>query len=179
MSPSRSVSQANFSCLSSQIIGSKVSYIVHKLASRSITGNGLQIHAHQHAGFKLHLDWHVFNKHNNTSVKCFERIFPEFNALYDLCKHLKNGAFSGLCDCVCSHFFEWMDDKLTTCLSQHSTQEQLKQSVFLPSQVQDPHREYFQCSCPVSCSFGVGSTIWDCDPDIANLVRYCNLSHST
>ena len=107
MNPTRSVGQANFS-KSSHNIASNGSFIVHKLASRSITENGLQIHVHKHVGFKLHLVWHVFDKHN-TSVKCFERIFPDFNDLYDFCKQLKNGAFEGLCDCVCSRFFEWMD----------------------------------------------------------------------
>jgi len=163
MNPTRSVGQANFFSKSSHTIASNGSSIVHKLASRSLTENGLQIHVHQHAGFKLHLVWHVFDKRNNTSVKCFERIFPDFNALYDFCKHLKNGAFEGLCDCVCSRFFEWMDDKINSCTLDHSTQDQLRLSIFLPSTVRNQNRNYFECSCPVSSSYGVGNTMWDCN----------------
>jgi hypothetical protein len=138
MNPTRSVGQANFFSCSSQSIGSIGLSIVNKLTSRSITENGLRIHVHQHVGFKLHLAWHVFDKYNNKSVRCFERIFPELNDLYDFCKHL-NGAFTGLCDCVCSPFDQWMAGKFNPYFLQHSTKEQLRQFVFLPSQVQDPH----------------------------------------
>jgi len=179
MTPTRSVGQADFFSLSSLSINSTGTSIVRRLASRSVTGNGLGIHVHQHAGFKLHLVWHVFDKHKNKSVKCFEIIFPELNDLYDFCKHLKDGAFQGLCDCVCDHFMEWMDDKINSCTLKHSTQDQLRLSIFLPSTVRSQNRNYFECPCPVSSSYAVGTTIRDCDPDIANLVRYCNLFHST
>jgi len=141
MNPTRRVGQANFFSFSSQSIGSKGSSIVNKLASRSITKNGLRIHEYQHVGFKLHLVWHVFNKHNNTSIKCFERIFPEFNDLYDFCKHLKDVAYEGLCDCVCSCIFEWMDDKLTTCTLEHS-QARIRRYV---SVVQNRKPDYYEC----------------------------------
>jgi len=61
MTPTRSVGQADFS-KSSRTNASNGASIVHKLASRSLTGNGLRIHIHQHAGFKVYLVWHVFNK---------------------------------------------------------------------------------------------------------------------
>ena len=179
MAPTRSVGHANFVSLSSQSIRSRGSSIVHQLASRSITGNGLGIHVHRHVGFILHLVWHVWDKHNNKSVKCFERIFPNFDDLYNFFKHLQDGAFEGLCNCVYDRFMQWMNDKINSCTLEHSTQEQLRLSIFLPSTLRNQNKDYFQCLCPVSSSYGVGTTIWDCDPDIANLVRYCNLFHST
>ena len=137
MAPTRSVGQANFISLSSQSIGSRGSSIVHQLASRSITGNGLGIHVHRHVGFKLHLVWHVLDKHNNKSVKWFERIFPNFDDLYNFFKHLKDGAFEGLCDSVCDHFMKWMDDKINSCNLEYSKQDQLRLSIFLPSTVRN------------------------------------------
>jgi hypothetical protein len=116
MAPTRSVGQANFVSLSSQSIRSRGSSIVHQLASRSITGNGLGIHVHRHVGFILHLVWHVWDKHNNKSVKCFERIFPNFDDLYNFFKHLQDGAFEGLCNCVSDRFMQWMNEKLTPAL---------------------------------------------------------------
>ena len=121
----------------------------------------------------------MFDKNNNKSVKCFERIFPYFEDLYDFFKHLKDVAFEGLCDCVYDRFTEWMDEKTNSFTLEHSTQDQHRLSIFLPSTVRNQNMNYFQCLCPVSSSYGVGTTIWGCDPDIANLVRYCNLFHST
>ena len=69
-----------------------------------------------------------------------------------------------------------MDDKLTTCILEHYSHARIGCYVSL---VQNRKRDYFECLCPVSSSYGVGTTISDCDPDIANLVRYCNLFHST
>ena len=97
MTPTRSVGQADFFSKSSKSNASCGASIVHKLASRSITGNGLQIQIHQHVDFKVHLVWHVFDKHNKKSVRCIERIFSEINALDAFCKQLKMGLLK---DCV-------------------------------------------------------------------------------
>jgi len=180
MTPTRSVGQSAFFSKASKSIASCGGSIVQKLASRSITGNGLQIQIHQHVGFKVHVVWHVFDKHNKKSVRCFERIFSEINALDVFCKQLKDGAFEGLCDCVCNRFIEWMNDKIRPCTLEHSSQEHIRQYVFLRSwerseEVQQQRRNYFECLCPVSSSCGVGTSIWDSDPDTANLVRYCQL----
>ena len=86
----------------------------------------------------------IFSTNNNTSVKCFERIFPDFNALYDFCKRLKDGAFQGLCDCVCIRFFR-MDGRQTYCTLEHYSHARIRRYVSL---VQNPKRDYFECLCP-------------------------------
>ena len=178
MTPTRSVGQDNFFSKSSQIFGSRRTSIVQRLASRSTTGNELQIQVHQHCNYKLHLVWHIFDKNKN-SVRCLERIFSEPKALNDFWKQLKDGAFEGLCDCLCTGFIEWMNDKIKSCFSEHSTLEQLRRQVFLRSwerseEIQKLKRNYFDCIWPVS-SYGVGVIIWDEDPNTARLVRYCEL----
>jgi len=126
--------------------------------------------------------WSGMFSTDKKSVRCFERIFSEINALDAFCKELKDGAFEGLCDCVCNRFIEWMNDKIRLCTLEHSSQEHIRQcfSTFWErsEQVQKQRRNYFECLCPVSSTYGVGTAIWDSDPDTANLVRYCNLFHS-
>jgi len=76
-----------------------------------------------------------------------------------------------------------MNDKIRLCTLEHSSQEHIRQNIFRRSwerseQVQKRRRNYFECFCPGSSSYGVGTAIWDTDPDTANLVRYCNMFHS-
>jgi hypothetical protein len=180
ITPTTSIGQANFFSKSSQIVGSRRTSIVQRLASRSTTDNELQIQVHQHCNYKLHLVWHMFDKNNKNSVRCLERIFSEPKALNDFWNQLKDGAFEGLCDCVCIRFIEWMNDKIKPCFSEHSTLEQLRRYVFLRSwerseEIQKLKRNYFDCICPVSSSYGIGIIIWDEDPDTAKLVRYNEL----
>jgi len=123
----------------------------------------------------------ILSKNNYKSVRCLERFFSEFKAFDDFCTQLKNGAFEGLCDCVCTRFIEWMDGKIKPCIFEHSTHGEFRQFVFLRSwerseQVQNRRRDYFECLCPVSSSYGVGNNIWDNVPDTANLVRYSSLA---
>ena len=98
----------------------------------------------------------------------FRKDFSEPKALNNFWKQLNDGAFEGLCDCLCTRFMEWMNDKIKPCFSLHSTIKQL-------SRYEKLKRNYFDCICPVSSSYGVGVIIWDEDPDTAKLVRYCEL----
>jgi len=41
--------------------------IVDRLAARSVTGRGLQILAHQHFGYRLHLEWSGNGSRNRDS----------------------------------------------------------------------------------------------------------------
>jgi hypothetical protein len=75
--------------------------------------------------------WSGMFSTDKKSVRCFERIFSEINALDAFCKELKDGAFEGLCDCVCNRFIEWMNDKIRLCTLEHSSQEHIRQYVFL------------------------------------------------
>jgi hypothetical protein len=78
-----------------------------------------------------------------------ERISPNFDDLYDFFKHLKDGAFEVLCDCVYDRFMEWMDDKINSCTLELSAQDQLRLSIFLPSTVRNQNKNYFECLCRV------------------------------
>ena len=69
----------------------------------------------------------MFSTNNKKSVRCFERIYSEINALNNFCKQLKDGAFEGLCDCVCNRFIEWMNDKIRPFTLEHSSQEHIRQ----------------------------------------------------
>ena len=101
MNPTTSVGQANYSTASKSIT-SKNTSIIHRLTSRQLTAQGLQIHI----GFLVHLVWYV-NKPNNIKVKrCWERVFTQYRDLHNFCKDLKDGAFEGLCNCVGTHFSE-------------------------------------------------------------------------
>jgi len=60
----------------------------------------------------------------------FRKDFSEPKALNDFWKQLNDGAFEGLCDCLCTRFMEWMNDKIKPCFSLHSTLEQLRRYVF-------------------------------------------------
>jgi hypothetical protein len=60
------------------------------------------------------------------------------------------------CYCVCNRFIERMNDKIRLCTLEHSSQEHIRQYVFLRSwerseQVQKQRRIYFECLC--SCVF--------------------------
>ena len=156
--PTRSVGQANFFSKTSQSINSKGTSIVWRLASRCVTGNGLRIQIHQHIGFRLHIVWNVTDF---KATRCLERVFTNYGELLDFCIQLKIGAFEGLCDCVCTHFIEWMEDKIKPCLLEYSTQSQIRQSYVLrfwesTEEEENRRRNFFQCMCPVSSSYDVG-----------------------
>ena len=129
------------------------------MASVCLTGNGLRIQIHQHIGFLLHIVCNVTDHNNFKATRCLERVFTKYGDLLDFCVQLKNGAFEGLCDCVCTHFIEWMEDKIKPCLLEHFTQ--IRQSYVLRSwerteQETNQRRNFFQCMCPASSSYEVG-----------------------
>ena len=113
-SPNRSVGQANFFSKTSQTINSKGTSIVRRLASRCVTGNGLRILIYQHIGLLLHIVWNVTDHKDIKATICLEINFSRYGDLLDVYTHLKNGAFKGLCDYVCTNFIEWMKDKIKT-----------------------------------------------------------------
>jgi len=155
MTPTRSVGQANFYSKASKSITSKNTSIIHKLTSRQLTAQGLQIHIHQHIGFLVHLVWYV-NKPNNIEVKrCLERVFTQYRYLHNFCKDLKDGAFEGLCNCVGTHFREWMNDKINLCTVDDETHYFFKRAYILRRNVDSLKRDFFTCTCPVSSSFVV------------------------
>jgi len=160
MNPARSVGEANFCSRTSRSINSKGTSIVRRLASRCLIGHSLKIQIHQHIGSQLHLVWHVNGHYDYKSMRCLEREFRRYGDLHDFCKELKNGGFEGLCDCVYTHSFEWMKDKIEPCHLEESTHSYLKETHVLrswerTSQQQNQRRNLFQCMCPVSSSYVV------------------------
>ena len=150
MTPTRSVGQANFFSTSSKSITSKNTSIIHKLTSRQLTAQGLQIHIHQHIGFLVHLVWYV-NKPNNIMVKrCLEWVFTQYRNLHNFCKDLKDGAFKGLCYCVGTHFSEWINDKIKLCTVDDETHSLFQRAYILRRDVNSLKREFYMyMSCVV------------------------------
>jgi len=101
----RSVGQGNFYSKLSHKITSDRTSVIKRLASRSLTGQGLQMRIHQHIWFKLHVVWHASSK-GKESLRCIERVFSMYSDVKDFCDELMGRAFEGLCDCVCVHVLE-------------------------------------------------------------------------
>jgi hypothetical protein len=97
-----------------KLVTSDGTSIIKKLTSRSLTGQGLQIHTHQHIGYKVHLIWHITKKVKE-SVICMERTFELYGDVYDFCNEIKNGALEGMCSCIATHFLERLEDKVEQC----------------------------------------------------------------
>ena len=110
MSLTRSIGQGNFH---SQFNHDGTS-IVKRLASRSLTGRGLQIKIHQHIGYRLHLLWNSTNDERARSM-CIERVFLTYHEVSDFCETLTSKAFEGMCDCACINVREWFEDKVEPC----------------------------------------------------------------
>ena len=73
--------------------------IVGRLASRSLTGRGLQILVHQHFGYRLHLEWSG-NTNNENSVRFIERRFQMWDEAESFTTQLSSLGFEGLCTCA-------------------------------------------------------------------------------
>jgi len=124
MSPTRSVGQAIYR---SKADSSRTS-IVQRLASRTLAGQSLGIRIHQHIGFQLHLVWHIADSNNYKSLRCIERVFLKYKDIHDFCMELKNGAFEGLCNCVCTRFLEWTEDKVEQCRMEEDIHSHFKKT---------------------------------------------------
>jgi hypothetical protein len=75
------------------------SSIITRLTSRSLCGQSLHIHVHQHFGNRLHLLWKCANN-RATSEKCIERRFFTSNDTDKFCFELVKGTLEGLCSCA-------------------------------------------------------------------------------
>jgi len=88
----RSIGQGNFHSKFKHVGTS----IVKKLASRSLTGRGLQIQEHQHIGYRLYLLWDPTIDKRDRSM-CIERMFLTYNEVSDFCETLMCKAFESIC----------------------------------------------------------------------------------
>jgi hypothetical protein len=116
---------------------SNLSSIVKRLASRSLTGQGLGIKVHQHYGFRLHLVWEWKRNIKNCSSRfsfrrpfrpsasadqklyiskyCFERNLFTYFDVWLLCSELVTGGLEGLCSCVSCVSDVYPEDKVENC----------------------------------------------------------------
>jgi hypothetical protein len=128
---------------------SNLSSIVKRLASRSLTGRGLDIKVHQHYGFRLHLVWEWKRDAQNCkpSESCFVRNFFDYKDLEKFCNELVNGGLEGLCDCVSEDIYLLVNAKRCCRGSQNYLFASRK--VVREKQVY----EGFCCLCPVSSAY--------------------------
>ena len=71
----------------------------------------------------------------------FRKSFSRYGEILEFYIQIKNGVFEGLCDCLCTHFFEWIEDKFKHSLLEHSTQSQISQSYVLRSWERTEHEK--------------------------------------
>jgi len=156
MSLTRCIGQGNFN--------SKFNHdgtsIVKRLASRSLTGRGLQIHIHQHIGYRLHLVWHTICNGEETS-RCIERVFLLYEDVSDFCENLMSKAFEGMCDCVCIHVSEWLKEEVKLCQVPIRTESLLQRKVrycprsWLRTLQETEKYGRYRCTCRVTSSHAV------------------------
>jgi len=60
--------------------------IINKLASRSITGRGMQIKIHRHIGYKRHLPWNPIPNDERSECMCIESVFSMYHEVSDFVK---------------------------------------------------------------------------------------------
>jgi hypothetical protein len=91
----RSVGQGNFYSRVAPYCPS----IIKSLHTRSLTGHRLNLHVHQHLGYKLHIVWNSVKK-GVQSESGIERRFSTYEEVTSFCTDLTKGRSEGLCDCV-------------------------------------------------------------------------------
>jgi hypothetical protein len=130
------------------------SSIIARLTSRSLCGQSLHIHVHQHFGFRLHLLWKCANNHA-TSEKCIERRFFTCNDIDTFCFQLRKGTLEGLCNCVWGRgrrILGFLKHKVHPCYNGPSLSFPMYcQPTGYIKHLQDYHNIY-PCSCHVQKS---------------------------
>ena len=129
--------------------------IIKKLASRSITGRGLQIKIHQHIGYRVHLLWDPNPNDERSTCMCIERVFSMYNEVSDFCNTLTSKAvFEGTCNCACITVSKQFEDKIEQC---HAF---VTEPVFCHRSCLRTIQEYkknksFPCNCRVTSSHAI------------------------
>ena len=127
------------------------SSLIQRLATRSITGPGLEINIHQHCGWRLHLEWL-----NGKTRSCFERFFETFEDVDRFCREMLDGGLEGLCDCVGTRITTILEDKITICRLEPTPQSQLDYYRYRDvdkswkKQLHELDRQKYRCHCPIS-----------------------------
>jgi len=89
--------------------------IADRLAARSLTGRGLNIHVHQHFGYRLHLEWSG-DPNNHRSARFMERRFHRWDQTKSFASQLCSLGIEGLCTCVYEASYQPPHDKAPRCL---------------------------------------------------------------
>ena len=80
--------------------------VIHRLTSRSLSGQILCIQVHQHLGFRLCLIWQPRREWNKkqkliTQEMCIEKKFVTDDDIENFCYDLERNTLEGFCSCVC------------------------------------------------------------------------------
>jgi len=110
-----SLGQGNPSSLQSRTRSARRLSIVDRLAARSLTGRGLDIHVHQHFGYRLHLEWSG-DPNNHRSHRFMERRFHRWDQTKSFASQLCSRGIEGLCTCVYDASYQPPRDKAPRCL---------------------------------------------------------------
>jgi len=93
------VGQGNPSSPASRTLSARLLSIVDRLASRSLTGQGLRILVHQHFGYRLHLEWSDSSS-RDASSRFMERRFESWNDAESFATEICSLGYEGLCTCM-------------------------------------------------------------------------------
>jgi len=155
MSLTRSIGQGHFNSK----FNPDGTSIIKKLASRSITGRGLQIKIHQHIGYRVHLLWDPTPNDERSRCMCIERVFSMYNEFSDFCKTLTSKAvFEGTCTCACIIVSEQFKDKIEPCYASVVKQSQKPIEPCPRSWLrtcQEMNKYSFRCNCRVTSSHAI------------------------
>ena len=109
-----SLGQGNPSSLQSRTLSARRLSIVDRLAARSLTGRSLDIHVHQHFGYRLHLEWSG-DPNNHRSERFMERRFHRWDQTKSFASQLCSRGIQGLCTCVYDAAYQPPHDKAPRC----------------------------------------------------------------
>jgi hypothetical protein len=89
-------------------------FIVDRLASRSVTGQSLDIRIHQHTGYRVHFEWNGGND-NKDKYRAMERRFFMYSDAQTFCIELCKLGFEGLYSCIYGDYHSYVPAKVPRC----------------------------------------------------------------
>jgi len=98
-----------------QRVSSQRPSIVDRLAARSVTALSLQLLAHQHFGYRIHLEWNGCSSSRVSSRFVERRFFMHFDA-QTFCIELCSKGLEGLCACMYGDYNTFIPQKAPRCL---------------------------------------------------------------
>ena len=142
--------QGNPSSLQSRTLSARRLSIVDRLAARSLTGRGLDIHVHQHFGLRLHLQWSG-DPNNHRSERFMERRFHRWDQTTSFASQLCSRGIQGLCTCVYEAAYQPPHDKAPRCLQRPLYDSQ--KYILLPPcelKIMEDNAVFNMCGCKIT-----------------------------